>query len=419
MRAEIVSVGTELLLGEIANTNAQVISERLATVGVDVMHHSVVGDNEPRIAEVIRLALGRSDAVIITGGLGPTHDDVTREALAAATGRDLVLNAEVEADLHEWFKDRGREMGDINLRQAYFPKGGLPIGNSHGTAPGIELGHEGKLIFAVPGVPSEMMEMLQDHLLPRLASDAGGGALVTRNLKVTGLPEADVAAMIKVTVEAVEAPGSPKLAIYSSVGEVRLRISTKAKSTHAAYVDIFQVENRLRKVLGSLVFGADDETLEGVVGEMAKEKGLTVGVAESFTGGALIARLISVPDASEFVNAGYVTYSIGAKEGDLGVPAETVERHGAVSGETAIAMAEGARARSGAVVGLSTTGEAGPVPAEEPVGTMFLGIAWDGGSAFERHFATGDREAIRRWGTQAALNLFRLWMLGEVESRQP
>ncbi|MGI8426264.1 MAG: competence/damage-inducible protein A [Actinomycetota bacterium] len=419
MRAEIVSVGTELLLGEIPNTNAQVISERLATVGVDVMHHSVVGDNEQRIAEVIKLALGRSDAVVMTGGLGPTHDDVTREALAAATGRELTLNTDVAADLREWFEDRGREMDEINLRQAYFPEGGIPIANSHGTAPGIELEHEGKLIFAVPGVPSEMMEMLQEHLLPRLASDAGGGALVTRNLKVTGLPEADVAAMIQGTVEAVQAPGSPKLAIYSSVGEVRLRISTRAKSTHAAYVDIFQVENRLRKVLGSLVFGADDDILEGVVGEMAKEKGLTVGVAESFTGGALIARLISAPDASEFVNAGYVTYSIGAKESDLGVAPEIIERHGAVSAETAIAMAEGARARSGAAVGLSTTGEAGPVPAEEPVGTMFLGITWEGGSAFKRHFATGNRDAISRWGTQAALDLFRLWMLGEVESRQP
>lgn len=415
MNAEIISVGTELLLGEIPNSNAQFISERLAAVGVDVLFHSTVGDNLDRLSATIEHALGRSDVVILTGGLGPTHDDLTREAIARATARELVQNPDVEEDLREWFSQLEREMPQNQLRQARFPAGAQPIPNLMGTAPGIELEHEGKLLYAVPGVPSEMIEMVQDHLVPRLAGAAGERALVVRNLKITGIPEAEVAERIEDTVKLLEGPVSPKIAIYGSVAEVRIRISKKAQSTHAAYIDIFQVEGRLRRALGDAVFGADADTLESVVGDMAKEKGLSVAIAESFTGGSLISRLISVPDASEFVVAGYVTYAVEAKVRDLDLDPTVVEEFGAVSAETAIAMAEGVRRRSGADIGLSTTGEAGPEPLEQPVGTMYLGLSWKGGSLSHRDFGIGDREAIRKWGSQAALNLLRLWM---IEGRQ-
>lgn len=417
MRAEILSVGTELLLGEIPNSNAQKISERLASIGLDVLFHATVGDNLDRIAQTVSHALDRSDVIVLTGGLGPTHDDLTREAIAKATGRKLVLDPLVQEDLREWFGELGREMPENQLKQAHFPAGATPIANSIGTAPGIDLEHDGKLIFAVPGVPSEMMEMLEEHLVPRLAGRAGESALVVRNLKITGMLEADVAEQIDSTVKLLEGPNSPRVAIYGSPAEVRVRISMKAKSSHAAYIDIFQVEGRLRRKLGDHIFGADDDTLESVVGDMAKDRGLRVAAAESFTGGLLISRLISVPDASEFVAAGYVTYSVEAKVRDLGLDPEQVARDGAVSSQTAIAMAEGVRLRSGADIGLSTTGEAGPEPLEQPVGTMFVGLSWDGGSRASQDMAVGNREAIQKWGSQAALDLFRTWMIerGEPE----
>lgn len=415
MRAEVISIGTELLLGEISNSNAQIISERLAGVGLDVMFHATVGDNLDRIASTVSDALDRSDVVVLTGGLGPTHDDLTREAVAKATGRELVLDPLVEEDLREWFKELGRDMPENQLRQAHFPAGSSPIPNSMGTAPGIELEHEGKLLFAVPGVPSEMMEMLEEHLVPRLAGAAGEGALVVRNLKITGAPEAEVAEMIDPTVKMLEGPETPKIAIYGSVAEVRIRISKKAQSAHAAYIDIFQVEGRLRRALGDLLFGADGDTLESVVGEMAKERGLKIAVAESFTGGSVIARLISVPEASEFVVAGYVTYAKDAKVRDLDLDPNIIEEHGAVSSETAMAMAEGVRRRAGADLGVSTTGEAGPEPLEQPVGTMFVGLSWEGGRTFHQDLGVGDRDAIQRWGSQAALNSLRLWMMQQGE----
>lgn len=411
MKAEVISVGTELLLGEIPNSNAQIISERLAAIGIDVLFHSTVGDNLDRIAGTVSGALSRSDVVVVTGGLGPTHDDLTREAIARATGRKLVLDPLVEEDLREWFKELERQMPDNQLRQAHFPAGATPLPNSMGTAPGIELQHEDTLLFAVPGVPSEMMEMLEQHLVPRMAGAAGEGALVVRNIKITGIPEAEVAELIEDTVKTLEGPDTPKIAIYGSVAEVRIRISKKAKSSHAAYIDIFQVEGRLRRALGDVVFGADADTLESVVGEMAKDRGLKIAIAESFTAGSVVSRLISVPDASEFVVAGYVTYSVESKVRDLDLDRLTVEQHGAVSSETAIAMAEGVRRRSGADIGVSSTGEAGPEPLEQPVGTMFLGLSWEGGSTFHQDLAVGDRGAIQKWGSQAALNLLRLWMM--------
>ena len=414
MKAEVLAVGTELLLGQIPNTNAQTISQKLSEIGVDVMFHSVVGDNEARIADSISAGLSRCEVVLITGGIGPTHDDLTREAIASATGRPLERRADLEAHLREWFASLGRQMAEANLRQADQPTGAEAIPNPRGTAPGVFLEHEGGLIFAMPGVPAEMQGMMDDFVIPQLRSRLGSSVVYSRLLNVAGVPESDIAARLRPLVNDLDVSGPVTLALLASHGEVRIRLTVKSEDDAQARGAIDPVEGRARELLGAAVYGVDDDTLEGTVGEMLRTRGFTLAVAESITGGMLASRLIAVPGASDFFNAGYVAYSIESKVNDLGVPRRLLEEKGAVSEEAVIAMAEGARQKAGADVGLSTSGEAGPEPAEREVGEVFVGLAWEGGSAHRQFKApTLDREIVRRWSTQRALNLLRLWLLGE------
>ncbi|MDQ4149446.1 MAG: competence/damage-inducible protein A [Actinomycetota bacterium] len=411
MRAEIITVGTELLLGRTPDSNVQTISRELSGIGVDVFFHTTVDDNQTRIAEAITVGLKRNDAVVITGGLGPTHDDLTRQAIAQATGRELYHNEQAEKAIRRWFEARHRPMAESNLLQALMPAGAKSIPNELGTACGIELEVEGGLIFALPGVPHEMHEMLRGYLLPRLAPESGGNPLVFRYLNVAGIGESDLATKISAVVASSESAGQPVVTLLSSPGEVSIQISARGNDEEAALRVIEPVETELRRLLGDLVYGVDDQTLEQVVADMALDREWTIGVAESFTGGAVVSRLVAVPGASLFLKAGYVTYSPDRKIADIDVPREVLERHGAVSPQTAAAMAEGVRRRSGADIGLSTTGEAGPKPDEEPVGTMFIGVSGDGGTEVREFAATGARQQIRLWGCQAALNMLRLWML--------
>lgn len=411
MRAEIIAVGTELLIGQIANTNAQDISEALASIGVDVLHHIVVGDNEDRIAEAIKTALHRSDAVIITGGLGPTHDDLTREAIAVATGRPLVRSPDLERWVTEKFERMSRPMAPSNLRQADVPQGASTIDNPRGTAPGLVLDIDGKTIFAVPGVPAEMKGMLESTVLPSLSELSGEGVLFSRVLKTAGVGESDLANRIDAIIRSLDVQDGPKIALLASPGEVKIRISVKAEDRDQGLAAIQPVEQEIMSVLGSIIFGSDSDTLESVTVALLKGRGLTLAVAESFTGGHLISRLVDVPGASEVLRAGYVTYSTDAKIRDLGVARDTCEKYGAVSAETVIEMARGAMRQADASVGLATTGEAGPKPSEVPVGTMYLGLAWEGGDSHRHLMMQGHRNQIRRWGTQAALNMLRLWLL--------
>lgn len=415
MKAEVIAVGTELLLGEIVNTNAQFISVALSKIGVDVVYHTVVGDNEERISEEIMRSLGRSDVVIITGGLGPTHDDLTREAIARATGRPLERRPELENWLRERFDRMGRVMAKGNLKQADQPKGAEAIANPRGTAPGVALVHEGKRIYAVPGVPSEMQGMLADYLVPDLAKVAGGSTLLSRYLKVAGMGESDVAERLKPIIDALDKKRTATIALLASAGEVRVRITAKAGDHQGALDIIRPVEDQVVKELGSAVYGADEDTLEKVVAELLRKRKVTLATAESVTGGVVVSRMIAIPGASDFLNAGYVTYATEAKLLELGVPNQILEEHGAVSKETALAMAQGARDRAHADVGLSTTGEAGPEPAEAPVGTVLLGLSWEGGGAHRKFLAPGARETVRLWASQGALNFLRLWLLGEIE----
>ena len=406
MRAEIIGVGTEILLGQIANTNAQWMSQRLAEIGVDVLHHQVVGDNVPRIAEAISLAASRADVVLITGGLGPTGDDVTRDALAAAAGVRLVRTPEIEAYLHEKFDRMQREMPESNLVQADVPEGARYILPERGTAPGLVLDLTGGTrLYAVPGVPAEMREMMEGAVLPELVERAGPAGIVSRVLRVVGIPEARVGELLD---DLFRSSTNPTVAYLASAGEVRVRLTAKAGSAEEAAALIEPAERKVRERLGDQVFGVDREELEEVVGRLLVERGLTVAVAESLTGGGLASRMVHVPDSSRYFRGAVVAYSAEAKADLLGVSKETLDGPGMVSEACAVEMARGARTAFGADVGVATTGVAGPEPLEgHPPGEVWVAVSRDHREEARRFVAPGDRDQVRRWAEQSALDLTR------------
>jgi len=410
VRAEILGVGTEILLGQIANTNAQWMSQRLAEIGVDVLHHQVVGDNVPRIAEAIALAASRADVVLVTGGLGPTGDDVTREAVAAAAGVGLVRTPEIEDYLRDKFRRMQREMPESNLVQADVPEGARYLLPERGTAPGLVLEPAGGTrVYAVPGVPAEMREMMEGTILPELRSIAGPAGIVSRVLKVVGIPEASVGELLD---DLFRSSSNPTVAYLASAGEVRVRLTAKASSPEEASVLIEPVERQVRERLGDRLFGTDDEELEEVLGRLLLERGLSVAVAESVTGGGLTSRIVHVPDSSRYFLGGIVAYSAEAKAELLGVSKETLEGPGMVSEACAVEMARGVRAAFGADVGVATTGVAGPEPLEgHPPGEVWVAVSGSGREEARRFVAPGDREQVRRWAEQTALNLARRTLL--------
>lgn len=413
MIAEVVTVGSELLLGTSGNGNLRTICRALEAIGVEVAFATSVRDDERDITDVIAGAARRTDAVIITGGLGPTHDDLTREALAAVTGRPLEYQASLEEDLREFFRVRERPMSELNLRQAYLPAGSTAISNRIGTAPGISLEHAGVPIFALPGVPAEMLAMLEGRVLPALAERSGGSLFATRIVRTVGRGESEVAAMIAPVIEECRRATTPVVTLLASRGEVSIHLRAGGGGADEAEARIAPVEQRLREILGDLVFGFDADTLESVVVGMALERSLTLALAESFTGGGLASRLVAVPGVSAVLRAGYVTYAVESKVRDLGVPAGVLEKFGPVSEPVARAMAEGARTRAMADVALSTTGEAGPEPSSASVGTMYVGLAHSKGSLARRLVVSGGRQGIRDWGAQTALDTLRRWLLEE------
>jgi nicotinamide-nucleotide amidase len=412
MRAEILAVGTELLLGDIANTNAQTIGRELARIGVDCYVHTVVGDNVDRIAEAIRGALVRADAVVISGGLGPTQDDVTREAIASATGQRLVLDDRLAAEVRERFERMRRTMPESNMRQAERPERSMPLPNPLGTAPGLLVEHDGKAIYAVPGVPSEMEAMLNASVLPDLARRSGTRtAIVSRLVRVSGMAESAVAEALADTWSRL-GPGDVTMAFLAGGGEVRVRLTAKAPSEASANERLDDVEQEVRAALGPAVVGSGDDTLEIMVGRLLDERGWTLSVAESITGGMIAARVTDVAGASATFRGGVVSYATDTKQGVLGVPAEMIERFGVVSQEVARAMAAGARKTTDADVGLATTGVAGPAPLDDtPVGTVVVAVSGPLGEVARTIHLPGDRATIRRLAAAAALNLVRLYLL--------
>jgi nicotinamide-nucleotide amidase len=408
VNAEIIGIGTEILLGQIANSNAQWISARLAEIGVDVLRHQAVGDNEGRIAEAFRQALDRSDVVIATGGLGPTGDDITRQALAAALRLPLERHPEIEDFLRAKFRRLDREMPESNLVQADVPEGARYILPTRGTAPGLIIEADGRWVYAVPGVPAEMREMMEEVILPELSELAGPATLVSRILRVTGIPEARVAELLD---DLFRSSTNPTVAYLASAGEVRVRLSAKAGTAEDAEELLRPLEEKVRDRLGDAVFGTDDDDLEEVVGRLLSERELWVACAESLTGGGLAARITGIPHASKYFSGSAVTYSPDAKRDVLSVSEDTIEEHGTVSEECALEMARGARRLFGSDIALSTTGVAGPEPLEgkEP-GTVWVALVAEDAERARTFRAPGDREQVRRWTEQVVLDLLRRYL---------
>lgn len=408
MIVEVLAVGTELLIGQIVNGNAATIGRRLAEEGHDAHYQGVVGDNIGRIAEAISVALGRADAVIITGGLGPTQDDLTREGICLATGRPMEFVQDAAVHLRDRFERLGRSMPEANLRQAERPAGAEFLPNPKGTAPGLALRDDQGWVFALPGVPEEMEALLEKEVVPRLRT-GGEGIVKSRLIRTWGSSESTVAELL----DDLYGSANPSIAFLASSGEIKIRITAKARTEADADGMIEPIERSVRERLGARVFGMDQDTIEVIVLRLLAERGWRLAAAESATGGMIAARITSVPGSSRVFRGAVVTYATDLKTTVLDVPAEVVERDGVVSEAMARAMAMGAAERLGAEVAVSVTGSAGPDPQERPIGTMIIGVHTPGGTQARTMRFPGDRERVRTYTTTAALQLLRLGVSGE------
>lgn len=409
MRCEVVAVGTELLLGDIVDTNSAWLGQRLAAAGVESYFRTIVGDNVERIVTAVRVALERSDAVIVCGGLGPTHDDVSREALAQVMGVALRRDEGLVERLRERFAERGREMSESNERQADVPEGASSITQGQGTAPGLICPVGEKVVYAVPGVPHELKEMVDRAVLPDLQSRAGPpSTIVSRVLRTWGLAESVLAEKLAPRVEALDAAGNPTLAFLAGgMKGIAVRITARASTRDEAERLLDAEDAEVRSILGSHVFGVDDQTMEDRVGSLLEECGLTLGLAESMTGGLVASRVVEVEGSSKWFRGGVVSYDSQVKFGLLDVPEGPV-----VSEEAAAAMAQGACRVLEADVSLSVTGVAGPATQDGmPVGTAFFGLCLDGKTEVVHRRLPGDRQHIRELAVITMLDMLRRRLL--------
>jgi nicotinamide-nucleotide amidase len=409
MRVDVVAIGTELLLGQIVDTNSSWIGEQLAAHGFDSLLQMKVGDNLARVEAVLHRALADADAVIICGGLGPTHDDLTRDAIASVMGVQLQMQQDIADRIREMFATRGRTMSDNNLRQAMVPEGAAVIVQTRGTAPGLicplMVNGVAKVLYAVPGVPHEMKDMLERAILPDLHQRSGVAAVIaSRTLRTWGESESGLNERLDPIIAELDAVGNPTLAFLASGWEgIKVRLTAKAATDQAAHELLDVWDARVRAVVGSQVFGRDGDTMESVVLQMLRERGLTLGLAESVTGGLVGARITGIAGASDVFRGGIVSYASEVKFDLLGVPDGPV-----VSEAAASAMAVGAQRALGASVGLALTGVAGPAEQDGmPVGTLCVGLAI--GDAV--HTATlrmpGQREQMRQMSVITALDFLR------------
>ena len=409
MKAEIITVGTEILLGDIVNTNSQFLAKELASLGLDVYYQSTVGDNESRLMDTLNESLDRSDIIITTGGLGPTNDDITKEVAAKCFNQELVFYNDIWKDIKQYFEKIGVEPTENNKKQAYFPKDCIILNNSNGTAPGAILKKENKMIIVLPGPPKEMIPMFNNELKKHL-ENLTNYKLISRTLRFFGIGESELEDKLS---DIINNQTNPTIAPYAKEGEVTLRITAKSYTKDDADNLIDEVENKIKTVVGKYLYGYGETTLEETVAKLLVEKNLTIAVSESCTGGMVSSTLIDYPGISQVFMEGCVTYSNEAKMSRLGVKKETLDNFGAVSTETAIEMAKGVAMNLKTNVGLSTTGIAGPGggTAEKPVGLVYIGLYINGKTKVKKLNLAGSREKIRVKATKEALNFLRLELL--------
>ena len=405
MKAEIIAVGTEILLGDIVNTNAQFISKELASIGIDVFRQEVIGDNEDRLFEMLDEALKRSDIVITTGGLGPTGDDLTKETACKYFGMNLVLHQKSLEELKKYFARLNKEITESNLKQVYFPKESIVLPNPNGTAPGAILEKDNKFIIILPGPPKEMKPMFLNHV-KKFLSAKGNGMIVSKVIRILGIGESFAAEKLK---DLIDESINPTIAPYAKDEDVIFRITAKADTEEEGFKLIEPVKNQVIDRFGADYYAEDEETIEQVVSKMLVEKKLKIATAESCTGGMIASRLISYPGISEVFLEGAVTYSNEAKVRTLNVKQETLDEFGAVSQETAKEMARGIANRAGADISVVTTGIAGPGGGTEdkPVGLVYIGVFFNGKVSTYRYVFNGDRNKVRLRATITALDLVR------------
>ena len=413
MIAEIVAIGTELLMGQIVNTDAQYLSRRLQSLGISVYYHTTVGDNPQRMRDTIALALSRSDVVITTGGLGPTQDDLSKEMAAELLHLPMRFDEDSWRAIENYFARMGRACPDNNRKQAMFAEGAVILPNGCGTAPGCMIEKDGKIVVQLPGPPHEMAEMFDRQVYDRLA-ERTGGCIASRYIRIYGLGESQVAQMC---AEWIEADGEVTVAPYCSLGECQLRVTARGESEQAALEKVLPVVQAITALLGGSVYAVlptASGSMEEIAGQALTEKNLTVATAESCTGGLVAAKLVNYPGISAALHEAHVTYANEAKIKYCGVKKETLEQYGAVSEQTAREMAQGLRERSGADIAVSTTGIAGPSGGtkDKPVGLVYVGCADAHGVRVEKLTLTGSRERIRNLAALRALDMIRRAAMG-------
>ncbi|MEA4847378.1 MAG: competence/damage-inducible protein A [Clostridiaceae bacterium] len=409
MRSEIIAVGTELLLGNIVNTNARYLSQKLADLGIDVYYHVVVGDNMQRLIGAVKTSLERSDLVITSGGLGPTEDDITKEGVSEALGLKLLPDEECIKKIEGIFKVMGRPMTENNIKQGYIPEGAVILENDNGTAPGVLIEKKGKIVIMLPGPPKELYPMFDNKVLPYLKTKANS-TIRSKMLRVTGVGESAAEDMLK---DIIDSQTNPTIAPYAKEGEVHLRITAKTDTPEEGDRLIAQMEQKIKAILGDNIYGYDEESLEEVVLKLLQKEKLTLSLAESCTGGLIASRLTDVPGASASLICGVVSYSNAAKIKILGVREDTIANYGAVSSQTAEEMAAGAKKLNGTDIGLSVTGIAGPEggSAKKPVGLCYIGIAAEDMVKAHKFIFNGNRTKIKWNSSSRALDILRRELL--------
>lgn len=414
MVVELITVGTEILLGNIVNTNAQFLAQKCATLGYSVYYQSTVGDNEERLTDELKIALNRSDIIILSGGLGPTEDDLTKETVAKLCGISLIEDEHTKKRIKNYFANGGKKPSKNNWKQAVIPEGAIVLDNDNGTAPGLIVEVDGKSIILLPGPPNELIPMMNDKAAPYLKKKMPQ-TIISAMVKICGVGESKVETIIQ---DLINKQTNPTIATYAKTGEVHVRVTANAATEKEAKKLIKPVIEELKKRFGNAIYTIkESETLEQVIVKMLQKYGLTICTAESCTGGMLSSRLINVPGASDILKIGLVTYSNKAKRKFIGVNRDTLKKYSAVSKETAKEMAKGAVFKTDSDISLAVTGVAGPDGGtkEKPVGTVFIGCYFDESVVVQEYHFMGDRNKVRELTVVHALDLLRHRILEKYE----